>query len=225
MGIKVRATLTAFALLLAAPVLRADQGDWSGGIGAVQPLSGAKQWVNATTGPYVDILETFALTQSDFIRMRFGFWTLKSSTTSPQDLVLPGETAAGTFPASTTNELYGFTYGGEYYRNLPARTFVFGGLGVTYLTATRKGAFDLTSAGSGSASANYGANNFVPYFTAGLGVHLTRSLDLEARWQTATLKAQTRGIDLSSAGYTTAGTALVPKLTLSTVSVGLTVNF
>lgn len=224
MGIPVRAMMT--TVLLAAPAaLLADQGSWSGQIGAVQPLSGAKKWVTSTTGPSVDILNTYALTSMDAIRMRFGYWDLKSSTSNPQDLILPGGATIATYPASTNNELYGFTYGGEYYRNLPARIFAFAGLGATYVSANRKGTFDLTSAGGPAVKANYEANNFVPYFTAGLGVHITRSLDLEARWQTANLKAQTRGLDLSAGGYTMSGTAVVDKLAVSTVTVGLTVNF
>jgi hypothetical protein len=225
MGILVRTALTAAALLAASVALHADQGAWGGQVGAVQPTGGSKQWVNSTAGPSLDIFETFPLTSDDFVRMRFGYWDTKSSTGFTQQIILPGSAAPGTFPASTTSELYGFSYGAEYLRNLPGRTFVFGGLGVTYLTADRSGTFDLTSAGYASANTSFSANNFVPYLTAGAGFRISRAVDLEVRWQTATLKAQNRNLDLSSAGFSQPGVAIVDKLTVSTLTIGLTVNF
>jgi len=220
-----RLFLTASLGILAAPsLLQAQSGAWGGEIGVFSPMGGAKTWTGSTVGPALDITESFPLGQDDTIRMRFGYWDAKASSSLPQVLAVPGG-AAASVPANTRNEAFGFTYGGEYVRNLPARLYVLGGLGVTYLTVTRTGTFDLTAAGYGPTSANFGANNFMPYFCLGLGCQLTRNLALEARYQASSLRAQYRGIDLSSAGIGGPGRVTVDKLSLSGLTLGLALAF
>ena len=220
-----RLILTASIALLAAPcLLQAQSGAWGGQISMFSPMGGAKTWTGSTVGPALDITESFALGQDDTIRMRFGYWDAKASSSLPQVLAVPGGTPASV-PANTRNEVFGFSYGGEYVRNLPARLYVLAGLGVTYLTATRTGTFDLTAAGYGPTSANFGANNFMPYFCLGLGCQLTHNLALEARYQASSLRAQSRGVDLSSAGIASPGQATVDKTSISGLTVGLALAF
>jgi hypothetical protein len=222
MGIRFRHFLPAAVLLLAATSLHADEsGVWSAGLSVAQPSGGAKLWVGSVTGTAVDVMESFSLGTNDTVRMRFGFFTFKGNRSNPDTLVLNGH-AAALYPANTVSEAFTFSYGGEYVRNLPAGFYVLAGLGVAYDTATRKGAFDLTSAGQGIIQSNYGANNFVPYFSAGLGFQFTHALALEARWQTSSLKAQTRKLDLG--GGATAQ-VLVDKASLTALTVGLTLTF
>jgi hypothetical protein len=222
MGIRFRLLLPATALLLAASSLHADESSvWGFGLGAAQPSGGAKQWVGSVTGSTIDVLESFSLGSDDTVRMRFGYFTFKGNRSTPDTLVLNGR-AAALYPANTTSEAFTFSYGAEYVRSLPVGFYVLAGLGVAYDTATRKGTFDLTSAGQGIVQSNYGANNFVPYFSAGLGFQFTKSLALEARWQTSSLKAQTRPMDLGS-GNT--AQVLVDKTSLTAMTVGLTLTF
>lgn len=225
-----RVLLCTAALLSAATVLRAaqDTGQWGCGIGVALPSGDTKKWVGTTTGADLDITQTFALGADDAIRMRFGFFTFKGSSTNPVTLVLPGGTVPETFPASTTNQLFAFSYGAEYVRALPARLYVLGGLGVNYVTATRSGTFDFTSAGTGTVPARYDANNFVPYVCLGLGVQLGSNVALEARWQTTSMKSQTRYVDLSNGGvgpYTTPGKVYLDKMNPAEFSIGLALTF
>ena len=217
MGIPVRAYLLT-AVLATSGALHADTGGtWSGMLGAALPSGGTKQWVKTSIGPALDIMETYSLGSHDAIRMRFGYWDLKSSSDAPQTLIL-AKTAAASYPASTTNEVFGFSYGAEYVRTLPADFFVLGGLGVTYLSATRTGTFTLPS---GAVTTNFGANNFVPYLTAGLGFQITQSLAVEARWQTAAMKAQLRPVNISGA----TSQVQFDKLNVSTFTIGLNLTF
>jgi hypothetical protein len=218
-----RALIAAVSLLAAAPALQAESGPWSGMLGAATPAGATRQWVGSTVGPSLDIMETYTLGTHDAIRMRFGYWDLKASRDMPDNLIVPGQ-AAAPYPANTTNEIFGFTYSAEYVYTLPARFYVLGGLGVTYVSATRTGTFDLSSIGSGKVSTNYGTNNFVPCVSLGLGFQLTSSLALEARWQTATMKDQKRPIDLTSVNLGV-GQEVFSKLNVSTLTVGLNVNF
>ena len=224
MGISRTLLLSTAALLAASCALQAESGNWGGQIGGAQPSGDAKAWVGQTSGFSVDILDTYPLGNQDAVRMRFGFTTFKATSANPETLVL-SSTAAASYPANTVNELFTFTYGGEYVYTLPARLYVLGGLGVAYVTATRKGTFDLTSAGNGQVATNYSANNFVPYFCAGAGWQITPTLALEARWQTTSLKAQVRPIDLSAGGFTAPGQVQFDKLSVSSLSLGLSLTF
>ena len=225
MPASLRLLLTVSMGLLAAPcLLQAESGNWGGEIGMVSPMGGTRTWTGSTVGPALDITESYPLGQRDAIRMRFGYWDVKASSSQPQLMVVPGY-AAASYPAATTNEAFGFSYGAEYVRNLTGSVYVLGGLGVNYLTVTRSGTFDLTAAGSTSTAASFGANSFVPYACLGLGCQLTHNLAVEARYQTSSLKAQNRGVDLSNAGIGSPGQASVDKLTLSTLSIGLALAF
>ena len=220
-----RLLLTASIGLLAAPcLLQAESGNWGGQIGMVSPLGGTRTWTGSTVGPALDITESYSLGQVDAIRMRFGYWDVKASSSQPQVMVVPGY-AGASYPAATTNEAFGFSYGAEYVRNLSSRFYILGGLGVNYLTVTRSGTFNLTAAGGGATSASFGANTFGPYLCLGAGFQFTHSLSLEARYQASSLKAQNRGVDLSSSGITSPGLATVDKLNLSTLSIGLALAF
>lgn len=225
MGTSLRAFMTtATALLAGSCALQAESGTWGVQVGAMQPAGGAKQWVGSTVGASLDVTETYSLGAQDAVRMRFGYFTSKASSGNPETLAVPGR-AQATYPASTTNELFAFTYGAEYIRILPARLYVLGGLGVAYVSATRTGTFDLTGATYGPVKSDYGANNFVPYFCAGLGVQITRSVALEARYQTTTMKAQTRKLDLSAVGNTTPAQVAFDKMTVSAMTLGLSITF
>ncbi|GEM_PF-2907237 len=217
-------TLAAAALLAAPAALRAESGTWSVTVGGAQPSAGAKTWVGSTTGVSLDVLETYPLTATDAVRMRFGFYTFKAGNTLDRTITVPGGTATA-FPANTTNELFAFTYGAEYVYNLPLNLTVLGGLGVAYVTATSKGTFDLTGAGNGPVSTNYSANNFVPYLCAGLGYRASRAVMVELRWQGCSMKQQNRPIDLSGGGYTTSGRVAFDKMNVSSISLGLNLTF
>lgn len=222
MTLTTRALLPAAALLLAALPLRAEMGTWGFQVGAAQPAAGAKTFLGNPTGVTLDLTQAFSLATHDTVRMRFSYATFKASSDNP-DLVAIGANPATSCPASTTNEFFYFSYGAEYVRNLPARLYVLAGLGAAYVTVTRKGEFNLESQGGASlVKTNYSANNFVPYLCAGLGVQVTDSVSLEARWQATSLKAQERPLDL---GGGSTGTVTVPKTNLSTLSLGLAIQF
>ena len=220
MGTPLRACLTTALLCTAAGLLQAeDIGTWSGMLGAVKPMGGSKAWVGSSVGPSIDIMETYSMGASDAIRMRFGYWDLKGSRTATVSMSRP---TTASIPATGTDELFGFSYGAEYVRYLPGRAYLLGGLGVTYISATRTGAFDLTTVGLGHYNGSYGANNFVPYFCFGAGYQFTQSLALEARFQNSTMKPQSRPIELStptnppvsSTGQGNFGTLNTPTLTI-----------
>lgn len=216
---------TAAAFMAASCFLQAESGPWSGEIGAVSPSGGSKQWTGSTVGPSINVMQSYSLGNNDTIRMRFGYWDLKASNITPQTVIVPGGVAAS-YPASTTSEMFSFSYGADYIHFLPARFYVLGGLGVNYISASRTGTFDLTSAGGGLPNTTYSANNFVPYICLGAGYQITQSLALEARWQTTSMKAQQRPINLSSGGtYTTPGQAVVDKITAPVLTVGISVTF
>ncbi|WP_316415432.1 outer membrane beta-barrel protein [Mesoterricola silvestris] len=224
MGTSLRVLATTAAVLLASGALQAESGIWGGQIGMAQPSGGAKQWVDSTVGVALDVTDTYSLGGQDSVRMRFGYFTFKASSSAPQTLTVPGW-AQATYPANTDNEAYAFTYGAEYVRTLPARLYVLAGLGVAYATANRTGTFDLTNAGAGPVKSNYDANNFVPYYCAGLGFQITRSLALEARYQTTSMKAQTRKLDLKGLGIATPAQVAFDKLTVSTLTFGVSLTF
>ena len=224
MGTSLRAIVTTAAALLACGALHAESGTWGAQIGMAQPSGGAKQWVGSSVGAALDVTDTYSLGGQDSVRMRFGYFTFKGSSSTPQTLTVPGW-AQATYPASTTNETYAFTYGAEYVRTLPARLYVLAGLGVAYVSANRTGTFDLTNAAAGPVKSNYDANNFVPYYCAGLGFQITRSVALEARYQSTTMKAQTRKLDLKDLGSTTPAQVAFDKMTVSALTVGLSLTF
>jgi len=78
------------------------------------------------------------------------------------------------------------------------------------------------NAALGPVKSNFDANNFVPYLCGGLGVQISKSVSLEIRYQGATMKAQTRKLDLG-----TGSLALVAfdKLAIASTTVGLTLSF
>ncbi len=224
MGISLRAIVPTAAALLACGALHAESGIWGVQVGMAQPSGGAKQWVGSTVGAALDVTDTYSLGGQDAVRMRFGYFTFKASNRNPETLTVPGW-APASYPADTTNEAYAFTYGAEYVRTLPARLYVLAGLGVAYVSANRTGTFDLTAASAGPVRSNYDANNFVPYFCGGLGVQITRSLALEARYQSTSMKAQTRRLDLKPLGLSTPAEVAFEKLTVSTLTVGFSLTF
>jgi hypothetical protein len=223
MSTSTRVLMATAAAVLGLSPLHAESGPWGLEVGAVLPSGGSKSFVGTCVGPSIDVMQSFALTTEDAVRMRFAYWALKASSGAPDTLTVPGA-ATASYPASTTNQLFAFTYGAEYVRSLPARFYVLGGLGVTYLTATRQGTWNLSSAGLGAASSNYSANNFVPYFTLGAGYQITGSIALEGRWQTSTMRSQYRPLDLSSIGAAD-GQVTFDKLQVSTLTVGLVLTF
>ena len=206
------------ALLAASGALHADTGGiWSGMLGVALPSGATKGWAKASIGPSLDIMETYSLGGHDAIRMRFGYWDLKAS--SDAGVIPYPATTPPSVAASTTNEIYGFTYGAEYLRLLPADFYVLAGLGATYVSATRTGTIALPD---GTVSSNYGANNFVPYLCAGCGYQLTQSLAVEARWQTATMKEQIRPITNAAGGT---DQVLFNKLSTPAFTIGLSLTF
>ena len=225
MGCTLRSILTTAAACLAATgLLQAQSEPWSGRIGAVLPSGGASQWVGKAIGPSIDIMVSYPMANADTVRMRFGYYALKGNRSDPQTLTLPA-TAPADYPANTMNELFGFTYGFEYLRALPLRFYALGGLGVAYTSATRKGTFNLTSVSSGTVVSNYGANSFAPYLCAGFGYQVNSFVAVEALYQASSVMAQTRYLDITSAGYGAPGQVMFKKLAVGTLSLGLTINF
>ncbi|HLO67474.1 MAG TPA: hypothetical protein VK188_10680 [Holophaga sp.] len=220
----IRAPFIALALLAAATLpLHGGDGAWSLQVGAAQPSGGLKAWMGTTTGIAVDLVDSFALGQRDTVRMRFGFQTFKANGSTPETIQLPN--GAGTVTAATaaTAEAYTFSYGADYVYAPTSRFYVLAGVGVAYVTATRKGTFDLGA--SGVARTNYSANNFVPAFCAGLGFQATKAVALELRWQSTTLKEQQRPIDLNTAGIASPGQVQFAKQTVTSLSLGVSIAF
>ncbi|BDU76609.1 outer membrane beta-barrel protein [Mesoterricola sediminis] len=224
MRLSLRAPLFALAAALAAAApLQAESGNWSVQVGTAQPSGDAKTWVGSTTGVSLDVAETYALGTRDAVRMRFGYSTFKANGNQPEVIVLPGGAGTVSAAASTTNELFAFTYGADYIWAASRRVYALVGLGVSYVTATRKGTFALGA--TGTATTNYSANNLVPTYGAGLGYQFSRSVGLEVRWQATALRAQERPIDLTSAGLAAPGKVQFAKQGINTLSLGLNIIF
>jgi len=217
--VKKRSAYLTAALMAASCLLQAESGTWGAQVGLAQPSGGAKLWLGSTTGTSLDVTETYPLSEMDQVRMRFGFFTFKANSSTPQVVIQPGG-ATVACDAQTTNELFNFSYGAEYLRILPGKVYVLGGLGVNYVTASRKGTFDFTPAGGAITGSHYSTNNFVPYVTLGLGYPVTRNVALEARWQTTSMKGQNRRFDFDAPGL-----AVVDKMSVTALTLGLNITF
>jgi len=224
MRIRFRTPALAMAVLGAASLLRADDLPMSVGLGAVVPFGGAKQFVGSTTGISLDFMESFDLSYGDSIRMRLGYFDLKAPQSTPQTVTFPGQ-APASYPYSSSDELFGFTYGADYIHPFHGGTYALGGLGYAYLTANRKGILDLTAAGAGPTGANYDANALVPYLTLGGGWQATSSLALEARYFYSSIKAQPRGLTYTSANAPSGGVAQFGGVNATILTLGLVVKF
>ena len=198
--------------------------DLSVGIGAAAPSGGLKRWVGSRLGPSLDIMESIELTSGDFLRLRLGYFAFKARGNAAQTMALP-DSAGADYPADTSNQVFGFTYGAEYMYLFRPKAYLLGGGGVEYLQATRLGSIDLTSSGQGGGPFRYSAVSLVPYFCAGLGWRFNPHLALEGRYQYSSLKSQTRGVDLRKLGFTASGTAIVPGFSAPTATLGLLFYF
>ena len=212
-------------LLCGASLLRADTGTWGFQAGGVLPQGSARQWIGSGSGPALDLLDSFRLDSGDAVRMRMGWFAFKANGTAPQVLALPGA-AATSYPASSSNTLWGITYGAEYVHFFPGSPlYLLGGAGAAYLNATREGTIDLSLAAIGPAAFRYSANNLVPYFCLGAGYRFNHSLALEGRYQWSVMHDQVRGVDLTKAGVANPGTASFSGISGSTLGLGLVVSF
>jgi hypothetical protein len=209
--------------MAAGPGLRAGEGTLGAALGALVPTGGARRWLGSTTGPALDIMESFDIFKRDSLRMRFGFFYLKAPVVLSQTVTLPG-TPAAAYPYSSSNELFGLTYGVDYLHPLARRSYVLGGLGFGYLTASTRGSLDLGAQGSGVVQARYDANGVAPYACLGLGVNLASNLALEMRYQISSVRAQQRGIKMGSGGPPGA-VASFPRVDVGGLSFGLVASF
>jgi hypothetical protein len=215
---------TTGVLLLGSGTLRGRDMDLSVGIGTAAPSGGLKRWVGSGVGPSLDIMESFDLNSGDFLRLRLGYFAFKARGNAAQTLALP-ESAGADYPADTSNQVFGFTYGAEYLYLFRPKVYLLGGGGVEYLQATRLGSIDLTSSGQGVAPFRYSAVSLVPYLCAGLGWRFNPHLAFEGRYQYSSLKNQTRGVDLRKQGFSAPGTAIVPGFSAPTATLGLLFYF
>jgi len=192
--------------------------------GWATPLGGTKQWVGSAGGPSIDLMESFTLDSGDTVRMRLGYFAFRGWRDLPQTLALSGDTAA-VYPATTSNQLFAFTYGADYIHPFPAKVYILGGAGVSYLQVSRSGTIDLTSNGFGPTLFRYNAESFVPYVCAGMGFPLNKYMAIEGRYQYSSLKGQTRGVDFSASGFQTPALATVNGISASALTLGLVFSF
>jgi hypothetical protein len=218
-----RLLLLAAAAMASGPGLRAGDGTFGAALGALVPTGGARRWLGATTGPAVDAMESFEVYRQDRLRMRMGFFYLKAPVDLSQTVTFPSIPAA-VYPYSSSNELFGFTYGVDYLHSFGSRVYALGGLGFGYLTAAAKGSLDLSAQGSGVVQARYDANGLAPYACAGLGVDLGAHLALEARYQASSVRAQQRVLRMGKGGPE-GGVASFPRVDVGALSFGLVASF
>ena len=224
MTISSRLSLTLLMGLLGSSLFGLDNSRWGFQAGAALPQGSSKQFIGSGSGPALDLLVSFPLDSGDVVRTRMGWFAFKANGTARQTLTLPRSTSAS-YPASSSNTLWGITYGAEYLHFLPGKGYFLGGAGAAYLTATRDGTLDLSSAGIGPAAFRYSANNLVPYLCLGAGLRFNARLALEGRYQWSSMKGQVRGVDLSKAGLATPATASFTGITTSTLNLGLVATF
>ena len=97
-------------------------------------------------------------------------------------------------------------------------------MGLAYLTASRSGTADLTSAQLGPTRFNYSVASLVPYFCLGTGYRFTNSLALEGRFQFSSMKGKDRSATFPR-GFSPTPKATFPGLTTPTLSLGLVFSF
>jgi len=220
-----RMLIAALAGLLCCGPLRAEASHWGFQAGGAAPLGSSRQWIGSGSGPAIDLLVSYPLDSGGTVRTRLGWFAFKANGTAPQPLLLQGSIA--TYPAASSNTLWGLTYGVEYLQPFHAHgLYALGGAGAAYLNAVRDGTIDLTAAGYGPSAFRYTANNLVPYFCLGLGMHFNPGLALEGRYQWSDMRDQVRGVNaLTQGGVTVPGTASFSGMNTSTLSLGLVVTF
>jgi hypothetical protein len=218
------ALLLASLALAPGPRLAAGDGTFGASLGAAMPTGGARRWLGTTTGVTMDLMQSFSIRGDDTLRVRFGFLYLKAPEAMSQTVAFPA-TPAAAYPYSSTNELFGFTYGLDYLRAFPGRSwYALGGLGFAYLTASTKGNLDLTAQGSGVVRAQYDANSLSPYLTLGMGVKLVPHLALETRYQYSSVRGQQRGLKVQGGGPV-GGTARFNRVDMGTLTFALVGSF
>jgi hypothetical protein len=216
------AWMTSAFLGAAAGLLHAASSPWALQAGLAVPTGGGERWVGSNPAPTLDLIKSFDLPSDDTLRFRLGYFGFSAKRNDPQNLSLPP--ASNSFPASTTNQLIGFSYGVEYLHLLTRNIYGLGGAGLAYLTASRSGTVDLTSASLGPTSFNYSAAKVVPYICLGTGYRFTQSLALEGRFQFSTMEGQVRPASFPN-GFSPSPKANFPGLTTPTLSLGLVLGF
>ena len=221
-----RASLVALiglGLGAATPCL-AQEPTFSLGLGPAFPLGGAKDWVSSNPGISLDLMESFELNHADRLRMRLGGYFWQATGANTENLAESG-TGFNTFQAAATNQLFGFSYSVEYLKNLPHGVYLLGGIGLTYISASRSGTVDLQQ-GAGPQSFKYDSNKLSPYACLGAGYTINQYIALEGRLQVATLGSQTRSVQVSSVGTSpTQAQATVPSITAASAVVGVVFLF